>query len=203
MSHRCGDQWWHWWPSTWPLHMCLSSLIHFLVTLPPDNPTNHLLLEVVLDMTFSSNKRELNVYGPPLINLDKYSVLDSSKTSMACARHQYLPSMLSATVPNTGSHAIKANNLSHHCVSLCPPMSANVVLTVSDSELTISFILSCFPWFLLLTLTTCVHRMTTCHHFHFTCPDKPARVLSSWSENKRLLYSCMRLSVGIQADKIM
>ena len=116
---------------------------------------------------------------PSSDNLDKYSVLDSSKTSMACARHQYLPSMSLATVQNTGSHAINAINFSHHCVSLCPPTLANVVLTVSDSELTISFILSYFPWFLLLTLTTCVHRMTTCHHFHFTCPDKPARVLSS------------------------
>ncbi|KAF8226483.1 hypothetical protein L208DRAFT_1406959 [Tricholoma matsutake] len=37
---------------------------------PPDNPTNHLLLEVELHMRSSSNKRELNVYGPPPINLE-------------------------------------------------------------------------------------------------------------------------------------
>ncbi|KAF8239146.1 hypothetical protein L208DRAFT_1386695 [Tricholoma matsutake] len=36
----------------------------------PDNPTNHLLLEVELHMRSSSNKRELNVYGPPPINLE-------------------------------------------------------------------------------------------------------------------------------------
>ncbi|KAF8225706.1 hypothetical protein L208DRAFT_1408178 [Tricholoma matsutake] len=35
----------------------------------PDNPTNHLLLEVELHMR-SSNKRELNVYGPPPIDLE-------------------------------------------------------------------------------------------------------------------------------------
>jgi len=35
----------------------------------PDDPTNHLLLEVVLDRRYPSNKRELSLYGPPLINL--------------------------------------------------------------------------------------------------------------------------------------
>ena len=41
-------------------------------------------------------------------------------------------------------------------------MSANIVLTASDSELFVSFILPHFPWFLLLTLTACVHIMNAC-----------------------------------------
>ncbi|KAF8219383.1 hypothetical protein L208DRAFT_1418324 [Tricholoma matsutake] len=63
----------HWGPefvNTWfsPIEFDQNGLI--FVQQAPDNPTNHLLLEVELHMRSSSNKRELNVYGPPPINLE-------------------------------------------------------------------------------------------------------------------------------------
>jgi hypothetical protein len=61
----------------------------------------------------------------------------------------------------------------------CQLDSDSVVLTASDSELIISFILPCFPWFILLTLTAYVHRMNTYHPFHVICPYGPARALPS------------------------